>query len=470
MAAPAQTLFDKIWDSHVVRRFEDGRDMVHVDRHMLYEITSMEAFRALATAARRVRNPGLSAATVDHMVATRPGRDEATFAPGREFIRALRANAKDAGIRLFDLGDADHGITHVIAHELAIVLPGLITVCGDSHTCTLGALGAVAFGIGTSDVEHVLSTQTLVLSKPATMRLTINGYLSPHASGKDLVLAILGQIGADGATGHAVEFRGAAVDALPIEERLTLCNMAIEFGARIALVAPDQKVFDYLRGRRFAPKGARWTQALIAWRALHSDPAARFDREVRIDAGTIEPMVTWGTSPEDAIPISGRVPDPGSFAIPEIRAAKRHALEYMGLVPGTPIEGVPVQTVFIGSCTNGRLGDLRAAARVAQGRAVAAGVRAIIAPGSAAVRRQAEAEGLAEVFRAAGFEWHEAGCSLCCAVGGELVPSGSRCATTSNRNFEGRQGSGARSHLVSPATAAAAAVRGRLTDWRRLED
>ncbi len=466
----AATLFGKIWDSHVVRRFENGRDMIHVDRHLLHDITSVEAFNSLEAAGRYPRNPELAMATADHMVATQPGRDESSFLPGREFVQALRRNSDRTGIRMFDLGDPHHGIVHVISHELAVVLPGLTVVCGDSHTCTLGALGALAFGIGTSDVEHTLATQTLVLQKPPAMRIQVDGILSEFITGKDLVLHILGVLGADGGNGHAVEFAGSAVRALPMEQRFTLCNMAVEFGARIGLIAPDETVFAYLKGRPFAPKGDVWTSALEAWGKLFSDPEAVFDKEVTIDAADIEPIVTWGTSPEDVAPISGRVPDPAAYASPEERQAKQTALDYIGLTPGTPLEGLPIDTVFIGSCTNGRLGDLRAAANIVQGKSVAKGVRAIVVAGSASIKRAAEAEGLDDIFKTAGFEWHETGCSLCCAVGGDVVPEATRCASTSNRNFEGRQGVGARTHLMSPAMAAAAAVAGVITDPRRLKE
>ncbi len=466
----AATLFDKIWDSHVVHHFENGRDMIHVDRHLLHDLTSVDAFNSLDAAGRRPRNPELAIATADHMVATLPGRDESSFLPGREFILALRRNSSAAGIRMFDLGDPRHGIVHVISHELAAVLPGLTVVCGDSHTCTHGAVGALAFGIGTSDVEHALATQTLVLQKPAKMRIRVDGLLPEFTTGKDLVLHILGILGADGGSGCAVEFAGDTIRALPMEQRFTLCNMAVEFGARIGLIAPDETVFEYLKGRSFAPVGEVWTSALIAWRQLYSDPEAVFDKEVIIDAGLVEPNVTWGTSPEDVAPISGRVPDPASYPCSQDRQAKQTALDYMGLMPGTPLAGLPIDTVFIGSCTNGRLGDLRAAASVARGKSVAKGVRAIVVAGSESIKRAAEAEGLAEIFQAAGFEWHEPGCSLCCAMAGEFVPEAKRCASTSNRNFEGRQGVGARTHLMSPALAAAAAVTGVITDPRRLKE
>jgi len=466
----ATTLFDKIWDSHVVRHFENGRDMIHVDRHLLHDITSLDAFNSLEAADRQPRNPELAMATADHMVATLPGRDESSFLPGREFVQALRRNSDRTGIRMFDLGDPHHGIVHVISHELAVVLPGLTVVCGDSHTCTLGALGALPIGIGTSDVEHVLATQTLVLKKPPAMRIRVDGILPEFTTGKDLVLHILGVLGADGGNGLAVEFAGEAVRALPMEQRFTLCNMAVEFGARIGLIAPDETVFEYLMGRPFAPEGEVWALALEAWQQLYTDPEAVFDKEVTIDAADIEPIVTWGTSPEDVVPISGRVPDPAAYASPEDRQAKQTALDYMGLTPGTPLEGLPIDTVFIGSCTNGRLGDLRAAASIAKGKTIAKGVRAIVVAGSASIKRAAEAEGLDDIFKTAGFEWHETGCSWCCAVGGDVVPEAKRCASTSNRNFEGRQGVGARTHLMNPAMAAAAAVTGVITDLRHLKE
>ena len=466
----AGTLFDKIWDSHVVRHFENGRDMIHVDRHLLHDITSVDAFNSLKAAGRHPRNPELAIATADHMVATLPGRNESSFLPGLEFVQALRRNSSGAGIRMFDLGDPHHGIIHIISHELAVVLPGLTVACGDSHTCTLGALGALPLGIGTSDVEHALATQTLVLQKPPAMRIRIEGILPEFTTGKDMALHILGILGADGGNGHAVEFAGDAVLALPMEQRFTLCNMAVEFGARIGLIAPDETVFEYLKGRPFAPDGKVWTSALKVWRRLYSDPEATFDKEMIVDAAAIEPIVTWGTSPEDVAPISGRVPDPATYVSPEGQQAKQTALDYMGLTPGTPLEGLPIDTVFIGSCTNGRLGDLRAAASIAQGKSIAEGVRAIVVAGSASIKRAAEAEGLDEIFKTAGFEWHETGCSLCCAVGGDVVPEAKRCASTSNRNFEGRQGVGARTHLMSPAMAAAAAVAGVITDPRRLRE
>lgn len=459
------TLFDRIWDRHVVARLEDGRDLLHIDRHVLHELTSPQAFDGLRRAGRPVRNPELTFATQDHMVPTAPGRDDDTWPDAAPYMRALRRNTAESGIRLFDIDDPEQGIVHVIAPELGIALPGATLVCGDSHTCTVGGLGALAFGIGTSQVEHVLATQTLPLEKPKRMRVTFEGRPGFGVYAKDLILHLIGRLGAGAGAGHAVEYAGEAVRSLPVEGRMTLCNMSIEFSARMGLVAPDETTFAYLEGRAYAPTGAAWDRAVAEWRGLASDPDAAFDREEVIDAGEIAPQTTWGTSPQDTVAITDRVPDPAD-APPERRPAMEKALDYMGLVPGTPMTGIPVQKVFIGSCTNSRLSDLRAAAEVVRDRRVAEGVRAMIVPGSTAVRLAAEAEGLDRVFRAAGFEWRESGCSMCVAVNGDLVAPGERCVATSNRNFEGRQGPGARTHLASPAMAAAAAVAGRLADVR----
>ncbi len=461
------TLFDKVWDGHVVSTRPDGTSVLFVDRHLIHELTSPQAFDGLRAAGRRVRHPELTFATEDHIVATLPGRDDATFPDGVPYVQALRRNAAEAGITLFKLGDVRQGIVHVIAPEQAIALPGTTLVCGDSHTCTVGGLGALAFGIGTSEIEHVLATQTLVLTKPRRMRVRIEGWLGFGVTAKDVILAVIGRVGAGGGAGHAVEYAGSAVAAMSVEERLTVCNMSIELGARIGMIAPDDTVFEYLSGRPYAPKAREWDRALVAWRKLQSDDDARFDREVEIDAGDIAPQITWGTSPQDTVPVNARIPRPESFNSESADAARR-ALAYMALEPGTPLEGLPVQKVFIGSCTNSRLSDLRAAADVVRDRRVADGVKAMVVPGSTSVRRAAEAEGLHRLFIAAGFEWREAGCSMCCAVNGDIVAPGERCVSTSNRNFEGRQGSGARTHLVSPASAAAAAVTGHITDVRKL--
>ena len=411
-----------------------------------------------------MRNPELTFATQDHIIATLPGRTEETWPDAAPYVRALRQNAAENGIRLFDIDDPAQGIVHVIAPELGLALPGLTLVCGDSHTCTVGGLGALAFGIGTSEIEHVLATQTLALARPKEMRITLDGSLGPGVSAKDVILHVIGRLGAAAGVGHAVEFAGQAVREMPVEQRLTLCNMGIEFSARFAMVAPDATVAAWLKGRPWAPAGADWDAALAQWETLHSDPDAVFDREERIDATQIAPQITWGTSPEHSIGINGRVPEPGGARA----AAMARALDYMGLAPGMALEGLEVGSVFIGSCTNARLADLRAAGAVLRGRRVADGVRAMVVPGSRSVKRAAEAEGLDALFRDAGFEWREAGCSMCAAVNGDLVAPGTRCVATSNRNFENRQGRGARTHLASPAMAAAAAVTGRLTDVRRL--
>jgi 3-isopropylmalate/(R)-2-methylmalate dehydratase large subunit len=462
-----ETLFDKIWAAHVVATRPDGATVLHIDRHMIHELTSPQAFERLRAAGRRVRNAELTFATQDHIVATSPGRSDATWADGAPYVQALRRNVAHAGITLFDLGDPRQGIVHVVTPELAIALPGTTLVCGDSHTCTVGGLGALAFGIGTSEVEHVLATQTLIMHKPKRLRIKVDGRLGFGVTAKDLILAIIAQIGAGGGTGHAVEYAGSTISALSVEERLTVCNMSIELGSRIGMIAPDDTVFSYLAGRPYAPKGADWDRAVAAWRALRSDDDAVFDREVAIDAASVAPQVTWGTSPQDTLAIDGKVPEPDLLG-GERAAAVRRALSYMDLEPGVALEGLPIQKVFIGSCTNSRLSDLRAAAAVAKGGHVAQGVRALVVPGSTAVKQAAEAEGLDRIFTAAGFEWREAGCSMCCAVNGDIVAPGERCVSTSNRNFEGRQGLQARTHLASPATAAAAALTGHITDVRKL--
>ena len=462
-----RTLFDKIWDEHVIHAMPDGKTLLHIDRHMLHDITAPQAFQSLRETGRTVRNPELTAGTVDHIVATTPGRDKDTYPPGAPFVSAIREGAARAGIRLFDLDDARQGIVHVISSELGIALPGSTLVCGDSHTCTVGAIGALSIGIGTSDLEHVLVTQSLKLHKPKRKRITIDGALGPGVTAKDMILHIIATVSAAGGVGFAVEYAGAAVRALPIEGRFTLCNMSIELGARTGMVAPDAATIEYIAGRPFAPQGAEWDSAVAHWQTLNSDEDAAFDAEVAIDGAEIAPTVTWGTSPEDAIPVTGVVPDPATIAA-ELRDHKIGALDYMGLTPGTPIENLAIGRVFIGSCTNSRISDLREAADIARGRRVAHGVRAMVVPGSAMVKRQAEAEGLDRIFTDAGFEWHESGCSLCCALGDDLVAPGQRCVSTSNRNFENRQGPGARTHLASPAMAAAAAVSGKIVDVRKI--
>lgn len=462
-----RTLFDKLWDSHVVAQLGGERALIHIDRHVLHDLTSPQAFDGLRRAGRAVRNPELTFAVQDHLVATTRGRTDETVAGGAALIRALRDNTKAAGIRLFDLGDPRQGIAHVVAPELGLALPGMTLVCGDSHTCTVGALGIYAWGIGTSDVEHVLATQTLVQQRPRAMRVRFEGVLPPGVTAKDMALFLIGRIGIGGATGHALEFAGSAVRALDMEARMTLCNMAIECGARTALIAPDDTTFQYLHGRAYAPRGAAWDGALAQWRALAGDADAVFDCDQVFQANDIAPQITWGTSPREVLAIDGRVPDPAGVADSVARDAMQRALDYMGLAPGMPIEGLAVDHVFIGSCTNGRLTDLRAAAEVLRGRRVAPGVKAMVAPGSMTVKRDAEAEGLARIFIDAGFDWREPGCSMCAGLNADKVGARERCVATSNRNFEGRQGVLARTHLASPAMAAAAAVAGKITDVRR---
>jgi 3-isopropylmalate/(R)-2-methylmalate dehydratase large subunit len=455
-----RTLFDKLWDSHVVRDLGEGRALIHVDRHVLHDVTSPQAFAGLAASGRAVRNPDLTFATADHIVATQRGRGDETVPGGAEMIRALRGAAKAHGIRHFDLGDPAQGIVHVIAPELGIALPGLTLVCGDSHSCTVGALGAWAWGIGTSDVEHVLATQTLAVQRPKTARVKFDGTLRPHVGAKDMILALIARIGAAGALGEALEFAGPAVRALPMEARFTLCNMAVEASAATALIAPDFTTFDWVASRPFAPQDEEFDTALAAWFALPSDSAAVYGRELSVDVSNLAPMVTWGTSPEHAIPVDGAIPHPTS-------AAHARALNYQGLEAGRPILGTKIDTVFIGSCTNARLSDLREAAAIVGGRKVAEGVRAFVVPGSGTVKRDAEALGLNRVFEAAGFEWREPGCSMCAGLNGDRLGPTARCVATSNRNFEGRQGPGSRTHLASPATAAASAIAGAIADPRR---
>ena len=463
------TLYNKIWDRHLVKDLGDGSALIYIDRHLVHEVTSPQAFEALALAGRRVRRPEATLAVVDHNVPTTPRNAPIADPLSARQIETLRANTKRFGIEFLDIDDPRQGIVHVIGPELGLTLPGLTIVCGDSHTSTHGAFGALAFGIGTSEVEHVLATQTLMLRKASNMRVRVEGALRPGITAKDMALAIIGEIGTGGGTGHVIEFAGEAVRSLSMEGRMTLANMSIEAGARAGLIAPDDTTFAYLEGRPRAPRGAAWERALADWRTLASDPEAGFDREVVLDAADIAPLVTWGTSPEQVVPITGRVPDPAGFDDPARRAAAEAALAYMGLRPGTPMEEVAVDHVFIGSCTNSRIEDLRAAAAVLDGRRIAPTVRQVlVVPGSGQVKAQAEAEGLDRIFRAAGCEWREPGCSACLGMNPDKVPPGGRCASTSNRNFVGRQGPGARTHLVSPAMAAAAAVTGRFTDIRRL--
>ena len=465
---PARTLFSNIWDAHVIADLGDNAFLLHVDRHLLHDLGGSRGLLELKSRGLKVRNPELTFATPDHAISSAIGR-AGTSQVGTALLQALREETQAAGIRLFDVGHRGQGIVHVIGPELGLSLPGCLIVCGDSHTCTHGGMGALAFGIGSSELAHVLATQALVQRRPKTMRVRFDGSLHPGVTAKDLILHLIGQIGAAGGTGYAVEYAGAAIAAMPIEGRLTICNLSIELGAKMGLIAPDDSTYEFLAGRTYAPKGAQWDEAVTAWRKLPTDPDAQFDRQFDIDTAAIAPQVTWGTSPEHVIAVDQRIPDPASVADAGRRSAMELALDYMGLQPGKPILGTKIDWVFIGSCTNGRLSDLRAAAAVARGRKVAAGVHAWVVPGSETVKRDAEAEGLDRVFTDAGFEWREPGCSMCLAANGETVPPGQRSVSTSNRNFVGRQGPRARTHLASPAMAVAAAVAGAIADVRQLE-
>ena len=461
MTASGRTLPEKVWEEHVVHREAGELDLLYVDLHLVHEVTSPQAFDGLRLAGRRVRRPELTLATADHNVPTVLDRPVADPVSARQ-IDALTRNCAEFGIHLYQMGDARQGIVHVIGPQLGFSQPGMVIVCGDSHTSTHGALGALAFGIGTSDVEHVLATQTIARARPKTLAVTLDGAAPPDVSAKDVILGIIARIGTGGAAGHIVEYRGDAIRRLSLEGRLTVCNMSIEAGARAGMIAPDDVTFAYLAGKPYAPAGVAWERALDHWRSLPSDAAARFDREVRIDARELRPYVTWGTNPAQAVGIDGRVPDPDALADDAARESARRALAYMDLRPGTAMRDIAVDSVFLGSCTNGRIEDLRAAADVLRGRRVREGLRALAVPGSMAVRAQAEAEGLDRVFRNAGFEWRSAGCSMCLGMNEDVASPGERVASTSNRNFEGRQGPGARTHLVSPAVAAATAVAGHL--------
>jgi 3-isopropylmalate/(R)-2-methylmalate dehydratase large subunit len=463
-----RTMLAKIWDQHVIARLSDDTDLLHVDRHLLHDLGGSRGLLDLKSRGLAVHNPELTFATPDHAISTARGR-AGTIKIGLELLAALRVETTAAGIRMFDIDEPGQGIVHVIGPELGLSLPGCLIVCGDSHTCTHGGLGALAFGIGSSELAHVLATQALIQRRPKTMRVKFEGKLSLGVTAKDLILALIGHIGAAGGTGYAVEYAGSAIREMPVEGRLTICNLSIELGAKMGMIAPDDKTYDYLRGRPYAPQGAMWEQAVEAWRQLPSDADAGFDQEVLIDVTKIIPQVTWGISPEHVIGVDGRTPDPQTVGDPARRAALETALDYMGLKPGALIAGTPVDWVFIGSCTNSRLSDLRAAAEVARGRKVAPGVRAWIVPGSETVKREAVAEGLDRIFIDAGFEWREPGCSMCLAANGETVAPGQRSVSTSNRNFVGRQGPRARTHLASPASAAAAAIAGAIADVRMLE-
>lgn len=463
-----KTLYDKIWDAHVVDQAEDGTCLLYIDRHLVHEVTSPQAFEGLRMAGRKVRCPERTIAVPDHNVPTTADRvNGIENAESRIQVEELDRNAREFGINYYPVNDIRQGIVHIVGPEQGWTLPGMTVVCGDSHTATHGAFGALAHGIGTSEVEHVLATQTLIQKKSKNMKVEITGRLAPGVTAKDITLSIIGHTGTAGGTGHVIEYCGEAIESLSMEGRMTVCNMAIEGGARAGLIAPDEKTFEYIKGRPHAPRGEQWEAALEWWRTLKSDPDAHWDKIVTLRAEDIAPVVTWGTSPEDVLPITGEVPDPESFSGGKVAAARR-SLEYMGLKPGTKLTDIKIDAVFIGSCTNGRIEDLRAAAEILKGRKVAPGVRAMVVPGSGLVRRQAEEEGIAQIFIDAGFEWRLAGCSMCLGMNPDQLAPGERCAATSNRNFEGRMGRGGRTHLMSPAMAAAAAVTGRLTDVREL--
>jgi 3-isopropylmalate/(R)-2-methylmalate dehydratase large subunit len=475
MTDTPRTLYEKIWDAHVIERRDDGTCLIFIDRHLVHEVTSPQAFESLRLNGRKMRHPELTLAVPDHNLPTTARLDALgqrvpiADLESAQQLAALERNAPEFGVRYFGATAREQGIVHVVGPEQGFTLPGTTLVCGDSHTAAHGALGALAFGIGTSEVEHVLATQTLLLRTWKTMEVRVEGDLRPGVTAKDLILHITGVIGTAGGTGHAIEYRGKVFEGMSIESRLTVCNMSIEGGARVGMIAPDETTFAYVKNRPFSPKGEEWDQAVAYWRTLKTDEGARFDKSVVIDAADVQPTVTWGTSPEDVVPISGLVPAPESFADPSKQKAARASLDYMGLEPGQRMDQVEVQNVFIGSCTNSRIEDLRAAAEVLRGRRKADNVKwAIVVPGSGLVKEQAEAEGLDRVFTEAGLEWREPGCSACLGMNPDKVPAGERCASTSNRNFVGRQGPGARTHLVSPAMAAAAAVTGRLTDVREL--
>ncbi|WP_018640564.1 3-isopropylmalate dehydratase large subunit [Parafrankia elaeagni] len=458
-----RTLAEKVWDAHVVRRADGEPDLLYIDLHLVHEVTSPQAFEALRLAGRPVRRPDLTLATEDHNVPTADTLLPIADPVSRAQVEALRKNCAEFGVRLFPMNDPGQGIVHVVGPQLGLSEPGMTIVCGDSHTSTHGAFGALAFGIGTSQVEHVLATQTLPQRRPKTMAVTVQGELPPGVTAKDLILAVIARIGTGGGAGYVIEYRGEAVRALSMEGRMTVCNMSIEAGARAGMIAPDETTFEYLKGRPNAPTGAEWDAAVAYWRTLATDADAVFDHEVVIDGPSLSPYVTWGTNPGQAAPLSSAVPDPAGYVDPAARASVERALAYMDLTPGAPLTDVAVDTVFIGSCTNGRLSDLRAAADVLRGRQVADGLRVLVVPGSMEVKAQAEAEGLDEVFRASGADWRSAGCSMCLGMNPDTLRPGERSASTSNRNFEGRQGPGGRTHLVSPAVAAATAVTGRLT-------
>jgi 3-isopropylmalate/(R)-2-methylmalate dehydratase large subunit len=461
-----RTLFEKVWDAHLVTSPEGQSPLLYIDLHLVHEVTSPQAFDGLRVAGRRVRQPLRTVATVDHNIPTTPrGLPILDPIAGKQ-IEALQKNCREFGVPLFDMDSPDQGIVHVIGPELGITQPGMTIVCGDSHTSTHGAFGSLAFGIGTSEVEHVLATQCLPQKKPKSLQIDVRGKLPEGVTAKDLALGIIGQMGTDGATGYVIEYTGEAIRALSLEGRMTLCNMSIEAGARAGMVAPDETTLAYVKGRRFAPAGTEWETAAATWLTLASDPGAKYDRVIEIDAASLAPFVTWGTNPGMVVPVTARVPELSSFAENGDRRAAEQALAYMDLQPGTPVEHIAIDRVFIGSCTNSRIEDLRAAARVVQGHRVSPNVRAMVVPGSQAIKLAAEREGLHRIFQDAGFEWRESGCSMCLGMNPDILQPGERCASTSNRNFEGRQGRGGRTHLVSPMMAAAAAIAGHFTDIR----
>ena len=466
MVSP-KTLYDKIWDEHLISD-ESGTSLIYIDRHLVHEVTSPQAFEGLKLSGRKVRCPDKTVAVPDHNIPTTGDRSKGIEnIESKIQVDALRDNANYFGITYYDVDDIRQGIVHIIGPEQGWTLPGMTVVCGDSHTATHGAFGSLAHGIGTSEVEHVLATQTLIQKKSKNMKVNVTGSLGEGVSAKDVTLSVIGKTGTAGGTGHVIEYAGSVIEGLSMEGRMTVCNMAIEGGARAGLIAPDHKTFEYVRGRAMSPKNSEWEKALTYWKTLYSDPGAHFDQILNLDGSQIAPVVTWGTSPEDVLPIDGKVPDPKEFEGGKIEAAKR-SLEYMGLNPGQRLEDINIDTVFIGSCTNGRIEDLREVAKVMKGRKVKDGIRAMIVPGSGLVKLQAEEEGIAEQLKEAGFEWRLAGCSMCLAMNPDQLAPGERCAATSNRNFEGRQGRGGRTHLMSPAMAAAAAVTGRLSDVRNL--
>lgn len=467
MATP-RTLFDKIWQNHLVDVQEDGTCLIYIDRHLVHEVTSPQAFEGLKMAGRKVRRPELTLAVADHNVPTTDRSKGIDDEESRIQVETLEKNVKDFGVPYFPVMDVRQGIVHIIGPEQGFTLPGMTIVCGDSHTATHGAFGALAFGIGTSEVEHVLATQTLLQAPAKNMRITVEGKVPEGVTSKDVILAIIGKIGTAGGTGHVVEYAGEAIREMSMEARMTVCNMTIEAGARAGMIAPDETTFEYLKGRPMAPKGGEWEMAVEYWKTLPSDEGATYDKEVVLKAEDIIPQVTWGTSPQDVVPVTGRTPDPAAESDPGKKASIERSLAYMGLAPNTPMTEVKVDKVFIGSCTNGRIEDIRAAAAVAKGRKVADSVHAMVVPGSGLVKEQAEAEGLDAILKEAGFDWREPGCSMCLAMNADKLEPGERCASTSNRNFQGRQGPGGRTHLVSPAMAAAAAVTGHLADVRDL--